>query len=139
MLRREIRPSSLNQYSVQYSNSSSIEFSICFVVRSTGGGLAWAAITGVGLAVASTPLQIQKATLGSVQPIRTVELTQRNCNLNALARIMDDTFCDKYYVCSDGKYVGLFCPIGMAFDYGLQECRFKHQVDCSKRPLICKF
>jgi hypothetical protein len=101
--------------------------------------LAWAAITGAGLAVPSTPLQIQKATLGSIQPVRTVELTQRDCNLNALSRIPDDTYCDKYYVCSNGKYVGLFCPLGMAFDYGLQECRIKHRVDCSKRPLICKF
>lgn len=52
---------------------------------------------------------------------------------------MDDTYCDKYYVCSDGKYVGLFCPVGMAFDYGLQECHLKQRVDCSKRPLFCKY
>ncbi|KAI9562369.1 hypothetical protein GHT06_013334 [Daphnia sinensis] len=100
------------------------------------GGLAWAAITGVGLAPPSTPLQIQRATLGTIQPIRTVERTNRDCDLNALARVMDDTYCDKYYVCSDGKYVGLFCPVGMAFDYGLQECHLKQRVDCSKRPLI---
>uniref|UniRef100_A0A0N8BVU8 Chitin-binding type-2 domain-containing protein n=1 Tax=Daphnia magna TaxID=35525 RepID=A0A0N8BVU8_9CRUS len=100
------------------------------------GGLAWAAITGVGLAAPRTPLQIQRATLGSIQPIRTVERTNRDCDLNALARVMDDTYCDKYYVCSDGKYVGLFCPVGMAFDYGLQECHLKQRVDCSKRPLF---
>ncbi|XP_057364639.1 uncharacterized protein LOC130685360 isoform X2 [Daphnia carinata] len=100
------------------------------------GRLAWAAITGVGLAAPSTPLQIQRATLGTIQPIRTVERTNRDCDLNALARVMDDTYCDKYYVCSDGKYVGLFCPVGMAFDYGLQECHLKQRVDCSKRPLL---
>ena len=113
---------------------------LCCGFSYTGGGSTWAAITGIGLAAApSTPLQIQKATLGSVQPVRTVEFTERKCELNALSRMPDDVYCDKYYVCSDDKYVGLFCPIGMAFDYGLQECRFKHHVDCSKRPLICKF
>lgn len=68
-----------------------------------------------------------------------MERTNRDCDLNALARVMDDTYCDKYYVCSDGKYVGLFCPVGMAFDYGLQECHLKQRVDCSKRPLFCKY
>ncbi len=77
--------------------------------------------------------------IGSIQPVKAVEITNRNCDLTALSRVEDDRFCDKYFVCSNGKYVGLFCPLGMAFDYGLQECRLKQQVDCTRRPLFGKY
>lgn len=90
---------------------------------------------GVGI---GSPTVQTGAAVGSIQPVRRMEMTTRRCDLNALSRIQDDRYCDKYYVCSNGFYVGLFCPIGMAFDFGLQECRLKHEVDCTTRPLICK-
>ena len=103
------------------------------------GGLAWAAITnGLGGVAAPATGGSSNPAFGSIQPVRAVEITNRKCELNALARVSDDRYCDKYFVCSSGKYVGLFCPLGMAFEYGLQECRLKLEVDCSKRPLFGK-
>ena len=76
--------------------------------------------------------------MGTILPVTTVEVTNKPCNLRALPRIKDERFCDKYYVCSRGFYVGLYCPLGMAFDYGLQECHLKDKVDCTSRPQFGK-
>lgn len=72
--------------------------------------------------------------MGSIQSVTTVEVTNKQCNLRALPRIKDERYCDKYYVCSRGFYVGLYCPLGMAFDYSIQECHLKDKVDCTGRP-----
>lgn len=101
-------------------------------------GIVGAAVTvGMGGLTAGS-VEARNFMPGSIQPVRQVEFTDRDCDQNALSRIPDDRYCDKYFVCSNGKYVGLFCPVGMAFDYGLQECRLKASVDCSTRPLFCK-
>lgn len=96
------------------------------------------ASVGAAIPLSGLGTEALNPTMGSIQPVRTVEMTDRNCDKNALARIADDRYCDKYFVCSNNKYVGLFCPVGMAFDYGLQECRLRPSVDCSTRPLTCK-
>ena len=70
------------------------------------------------------------------KPIPYVEMTNRSCNLESLARVQDERFCNKYYVCSADRYVSLFCPTGMAFDYSQQNCRLQTVVDCSQRQLI---
>ena len=74
--------------------------------------------------------------LGKFTPVPNVEITNRACDFESLARVQDERFCNKYYVCSADRYVSLFCPMGMAFDYSQQNCRIQPIVDCSNRPLI---
>ncbi len=78
----------------------------------------------------------------SIPFISPVIVTNKTCDLDSLPRTSDEVFCDKYYVCSsDGAvkvYVGLFCPPGFAFDFGLQECRTRFQVDCNRRHQFCE-
>jgi len=98
-----------------------------FIYRLGGG--ADAAIKGVGEGGGGAE---------RLSPIATITLTKRVCDLNALPRIRDERYCDKYYVCSSGLYVGLSCPCGMAFDYGIQECRLRKDVDCAQLPYFSK-
>lgn len=93
----------------------------------------------VGLGGVSTgSVSLFNETMGSIQPVRKIEMTTRKCDPEALARIADDRVCNKYYVCFNGRYAGLYCPVSMAFDYGLQECNFRVRVDCSSREYVGK-
>ena len=80
----------------------------------------------------------QQSAAGQNPPVAAVEPTTRTCLADALARLPDRLYCNKYYVCSNGVYIGQFCPTGMAFDYGLQTCRLRQEVRCVQRPLICQ-
>jgi Chitin binding Peritrophin-A domain len=101
------------------------------LIQSTGAD-------GVDVSLQQPPMMSQQPAAVQTAPVATVERTNMTCLPDALARLPDRLYCNKYYVCSNGTYVGQFCPTGMAFDYGQQTCRLRQEVRCLKRPLICQ-